>query len=571
MRELLVVFCVAALPFWSGCPSEEERQTLGGVPSGSGADAAGGQAYVPVPEGGGLGSRPPLSETLACGQPCTAETGVVGSCQEGVAVWCEGGAVACDDCRAGGRACVQPAGAAASCLRDECEGLESGTPENGGFVMQCCPNSRWCEQGSQVICDEDGRYTNKQKCLEGLDCIDGQCVPARPLVLLLFDTSGSMTWTPGGVDPPSSVVALPGCDDPLTPTTRLGISKRAFHTLFSDPLYDHVLFALQRFPQRLDPGLAPLCPGGSYSSQDQISGHVGKWAISDTAEGAWFSNNLAEILVTPFPTRATAENRTVLRSWLDFDERSTLTGTLCSSHVECLGGMCTEPGGDGTCRLLDNPDPRAAGWTPLGQSLFYSGEYLRKYVVVDGRSCLLDADCLSPTYFCQAGTCVDPNRFCRQRSIVVFSDGEDTASLGSWLDPVVQAKRFRAGLDCNVHAHCGAGFVCASSGTCQPAGLEASGNPCSALGSTCSVEDRPFPQATSAGADRLRDGLGQAIHVVVHVVDASGGLTSDSPAMAAYGGGLLVPASLASPTTLLEGIKGVIDWKDADFCANLGQ
>lgn len=569
IARLIILILILALALCSGCgESEKKHQTLIGKPD---QPDAGGNRYVVVPEGGGLGDLTPLSELLGCGQPCSDyDVDESGACTKGIAVRCEAGTVACGDCAAGGRACIAASdNSPVVCRRDDCEGVEICPKGSECYTKQCCSNTRWCEHGVQVICDEDGRYTTKQPCLEGLDCIDGQCVPARPTVLVLFDTSGSMSWTPKGDKPDPSAVIWPACDDVSAPQTRLGISKSAFHTLFSDGTYQHVLFALQRFPQHLDPALGPLCPSGAYSSQDLITGHIGKWAIADDTSGDWFVRNLAEVLLVPFPSSTDASNRAELKSWLDFQEETSLTDTPCTAHSDCPGGLCTHPGGVGTCRYLDNPELRAIGWTPLGQSLFYSGEYLRKFVVVDGRGCQLDGDCRSPTYFCEDGTCVDPNRFCRQRSIVVFSDGADTASLGSWLDPIVQAKRFRGGLDCTINAHCGAGFECIPSGTCQPVGAHESGNPCESVDGVCSLEERTFPEAVTQGADRLRDGLGRAIHLVVHVVDASGGHAGDTAAIAAYGGGLLVPADLASPTALLSGIKGVIDWKDANFCDTL--
>ncbi len=175
------------------------------------------------------------------------------------------------------------------------------------------------------------------------------------------------------------------------------------------------------------------------------------------------------------------------------------------------------------------------------------------------------ADCASDLD-CDKGKCHDPNRFCRQRSVVMFTDGIDTASEGAWVAPSIQAKRFRYGLDCKTDQDCGKGATCASSGTCQPASEAL--DPCKRLGFSCHIEheDRTFPKAFAAGFTRLRDRLGAPIRITVHVVDATGAIGYENATVAAYGGGLLVPADLASPADLLKGIRGVIDWKDANFC-----
>ena len=384
-------------------------------------------------EGGGIGEWVTPSSKLGCGQPCDDhDVTADGWCADsGVAVRCEAGVVVCEECGAVGRDCTVGDAAPARCLR-ACDGEEVCPPGGECFTLQCCGNARWCERNAQAICSPDGGNLKVQECLEGLDCIDGQCVPARPLVHVLFDTSGSMTWNPhtGGEVPGD----WPACDDPQNPQSRLGISKRAFSELFSDVQYDHVLFSLQRFPQRLDALLLPMCPGGAYETQDKITGHKGIYVIGDDETGAWFTENLGEVLLVPFPKASFDSNRDELTAWLDFAELSTTTTDACNAHSDCAGGLCTAPGtaSGGVCRTFENPELRALGWTPLGTSLYYAAEYFRKYVVVDGAPCLLNVDCLSATYICDNGTCRDPNRFCRQRSIVVFTDGVDTASLGAW-------------------------------------------------------------------------------------------------------------------------------------------
>lgn len=436
-------------------------------------------------------------------------------------------------------------------------------------MQQCCPHSRWCEPGAQVICDGTGQNSVSQPCLKGLDCYGGQCRPAHPYVHVLFDTSGSMTWTSNGADGDTTLhpelKQYPACDNPDEPILRLGKSKKAFSDLFGDPQFDHVLFGLQRFPQRLTLGLKPKCHSGAYQAQSYITGHANvKYTIPDGPDGDWFLNNLAEAVLVGFPVQSAVTNRAALQAWLDFDEIRVESEVECFKHSDCVQGLCSDPETGGKCLELENPELRAEGATPLGLSIFYAGEYLRKEVVVDGMFCLLDADCGSTAYFCKQGRCHDPNRFCRQRSLVVFTDGQDTSSPGAWYQPIVQAKRLRMGLDCTDDDDCSSGSRCAFNHTCQ--WIDHPLNPCGTVEFACPSNEKTFPEAFKSQATRLRDRHGDPIEITVHVIDATGELTEESAAIAAYGGGLWVPVDLADSVSFLKSIQGVVNWKDVNFC-----
>ncbi|MFT7622525.1 MAG: hypothetical protein ACI9WU_001698, partial [Myxococcota bacterium] len=491
----------------------------------------------------------PVSRTLGCGQPCAdVGLGTPFCAEQAIAVSCDGGVVRCEQCSSTGRGCLAEDGQA-TCTR-ECEGNKVCPPGSDCFEMICCPNARWCQDGGQAICNDLGSEVVVQPCVEGLDCVPGgQCVPARAQVLVLFDTSGSMSWSP---DETEAVTGpYPVCDDSTAPRSRLGLSKRLFTELFADTAPGTVFFALQRFPQFIAGFAEPACPAGPYDHADLITDHRGKWAISDEADGAWFENNLSEILPVPFTRAPEEDNRAQLARWLDFEEALVATDTACVFHSDCPNGMCAGAStGGGFCQELINPELRAAGWTPLGMSLFYASEIFRKHVVVDGRECALDADCQTPVHLCREGRCVDPNRFCRQRSVLVFTDGVDTASSGSWFSPVVQAKRLRAGLDCKSSEDCFEGFQCTAEDGCQPHNNP--DNPCEPLGAACPRVSHTFPQAVIEKAERIRDANGAPIRVTVHVVDVSGSTASDSAGMAAYGGGQLISSSLDDTSALLE-------------------
>ena len=515
-----------------------------------GADAA------PAPKSVSPSVAPP-SAAIGCGQPCeSAGVDAVGRCAEGVAIRCEADTVVCEDCDATDQACAADSGPAA-CHR---EGAGEEVCSSGEcFTRACLPNARWCDRGVLSRCDETGQFVESTPCQLGLDCIAAQCLPAQPFVLVLFDTSDSMNWTPTDDFADPADTTYPACDDAAAPKTRVGLSKAAFRKLFVDPHYDSVAFALMRFPQRLDPSSVPRCMAGAYLPDNTVTDHAGVYTA-----GPWFGQNLDEVLVVPFPSGEPKGNRKRLDEWLDFDEVIRVTDTVCHAHADCPGGLCTRPNGEGQCRYFDNPELRAAlGATPLGTTLFYAGEYYRQFVVREGQACAIDRDCLTVGQFCVEGKCHDPNRFCRQRSVVVFTDGFDTASIQPFYQPVVQARRLRGGLDCASNSDCNRAYHCAESGTCEP---DAGGCGVSA---SCVPDISTFPAAIPYAATRLLDANGDPIAITVHVVDVSGpfgGFGSANQAMASYGGGLTVKPELADPSTLYEGIRGVFDWKEADFC-----
>ena len=176
----------------------------------------------------------PLSDVLGCGQPCKSfDVSSKGACAGSVAVKCEDGTVVCSDCDAQGKSCLLDD--AVTCKR-ECEGEIVCPDPSSCFERVCCPNTRWCEKNAMMLCDETGREVREYPCNQGLDCYDNGCRPARPYVLVLFDSSGSMTGIVGGAPSPSAS-KWPACDDVDDPVRRLGKSKKAFSELFGNAAY----------------------------------------------------------------------------------------------------------------------------------------------------------------------------------------------------------------------------------------------------------------------------------------------------------------------------------------------
>ena len=131
-----------------------------------------------------------VSIRLGCGDTCGFSEA---RCEEGILVSCVSGTLVCEQCSSTGRRCGDADGTAA-CIR-ECEGASlPGTD----VERICCPNTRWCEGPNQTFCNDGGTDIVQTACAEGLDCVEGTCVPAQPLVHVIFDTSESMNWTPHG-------------------------------------------------------------------------------------------------------------------------------------------------------------------------------------------------------------------------------------------------------------------------------------------------------------------------------------------------------------------------------------
>ena len=437
----------------------------------------------------------------------------------------------------------------------------------GYQVKQCLPNGTWLVTS----------------CPAGEECLEDACQQMRHRVLVVFDTSGSMGWYPGttewpklcGAEPDGEcILPWPTCEDPDAPITTMGISKRVFHEFFTEE-NDGVLFALNRFPQIPDQA-SPLCEGGFNTPFVEMTDDDGSFSLPMGVE-TWFDTHLREINLVPFPATGAATNLSELAKWLDFSEWLVQTDQPCTDPLDCPDGVCLGLSiGDKKCQVFANPELRATGWTPLGKSLFYAGEYMRRYVVVDGKTCHYDIDCGSPGYYCnEQKKCFDPLRECRLNVIVLFTDGGETEHPlpSDYFSPHVQAKRLRYGLGCTVDEDCSELDYCEQNvndpGTfgCHPTHCHPTGGYC-----TNDLIDSdpaaPITLTTAGPQDRLRDYNGNGIELIINVVDASINSVHQSQAtlnsnrlIALYGGGLHVVVDLDEPADFLTQLRKTVDFK----------
>jgi len=437
-----------------------------------------------------------------------------------------------------------------------------------------------CDGGQLIKCNAYGTDWISIPCPGGTACMDGECVTLQPNVILLIDTSLSMNavvekdvypWACSGAGcPPWD---FPSCDDPADPKTRLGRVKKALEILVTSDTAEPLRIALQRFPQAGDKSAD--CDDGYYANKtkmtDDNDAHI-------APVGGWFHENLGQIMAVPFNEQGETDAGQIL-AWSDFAEEVQSTGQGCVNSWDCESGICVSD----VCHEHSNPELRGMGLTPLGKSLFYAGEYLRHFVLVEGRPCTADTDCASPHHACVEGHCRDPFASCRPNIIIVFTDGGESLNweLTDFFHPRVQAKRLCYGLGCTTNDDCLSGSTC-EGGVCKPppGEVDEGGKACTVYDFECSSDaDCPefscgfattcdgkcMPAAVSVtdghGSDHLVDHEGNPVSATVHVVDASGEEGANR-LIAAYGCGQHVSVDLADLDGLVAQVLPLFDSKN---------
>jgi hypothetical protein len=417
----------------------------------------------------------------------------------------------------------------------------------------CEPYAKWCTDDHYLaVCDGIGTGIQKVTCPAGMACFHEVCSPILHNLYVVFDTSGSMhdsvscqAW-----NEPFCQHPWPVCEVMEGAYSPLGVSKKAFHTVFADqaaagPLSNFVLF---RFPDEVD-GNSPSCSSGYYDNLSNMTGDDGSHVTPDGPE-SWFETHMQEVVSVPFPSSPGPANLNHALQWVDFVETFEPVGAVpCSVDSDCPGGACLTAEGTKLCHYHTNPELRAQGSTPLGKTMFYAGEYIRKFVVVDGRPCETTADCGNANYVCgPEGTCVDPVRHCRRNTLLLFTDGNDTENSASWdyFNPVVQAKRFHYGLGCQSDDDCLDGAVCVTPQMlCQPEGLN--------LPTVFNDSEQ--------GANTLKDSAGGHIGLTIHVVHLGGG-GGDNEKIAVSGGGQFYSVDQGDLPALIEALDAIVNAKD---------
>ena len=421
-----------------------------------------------------------------------------------------------------------------------------------------------CKNGLVEECAPDGTGWLVHGCPPGEACLNTECEPITNNLLVIFDTSGSMAS--GGIANVPCIcqscnsAPYPACEDPECPMSKLGMAKHVFNQFFDSSSIKHFNLVLTRFSLGITLPEQTTCNdmfamslgfyGQSMSDSSWIEGDDGSHVTED---GDWFDQNGHTVLCTPFPKTYDEDNLGQAKLWVNFNEEMGPTDQPCTLggvNDQCPGGYCGLYQGQKRCYYHTDPELRAIGNTPLGRSMFYAGEFYRKLIKVDGRTCEVDADCRNRNYYCTTdGVCKDPFGHCRLNLILMFTDGveEPPTSTSEFFNPQVQAKRFRYGLGCATNDDCFEGSEC-TSGKCglyvQPNG-GGSGLP--------SNTETPW---------RLSSYDGKPIEIITHVIDASDGEgAATNMAIADHGGGSYYHANTMDPEALLAQMLEMIDIK----------
>jgi len=438
---------------------------------------------------------------------------------------------------------------------DPCAGDDVCVPDGIFATCEprvCSPDPTTWRCVSPTTAEQCNAYGSSQimrTCGEGRACYGGQCELIRHNVVLVFDTSGSMhiyrdpafagknpsQCVPGGSPP--CLQPFPKCDDPASPLTLFTLSKTVFADAIAGSIGHYAQFALMRFPQREDAtNVNDLCYFGWYDWRPRVTGDDDAFA---TTEGGWFDQNRGEVVVVPFPLRNNLDNGGQLLEWLDFEERLGASDTPCQVSADCGTGQCGTLDGARRCFYHTDNELRAGGETPLGKSIYYAGEYLRRFVRVDGKACTIDANCGSAGYQCVGNVCRDPYRHCKDDYIVLLTDGQESEHKDetSFFNPVVQAKRLAFGLDCAGDADCRGGATCQDS-VCVPPGMSIN----------------TMPRVVGDGHGALAAPDGQPISVRTTVITLNG-LDFANARIALFGGGASLDVSGTDPQTFRQRLQ----------------
>ena len=444
----------------------------------------------------------------------------------------------------------------------------------------CAPGETRCAELQLEECNPAGTGWSRSQCQPGAVCRGEEgCVPFKNTLLLVFDTSGSMGEPPMGMnigqpvcicpDDPANPndgcpkLAYPACEKPLCPRTKLGLAKYIFTQIFSIISTRDLHFVMTRFPQQVTRS-AGDCTDMFGVGHYQIGIDVQHdfMSLDDgahvTEDGGWYDQQLDQILCVGYPRTDDEDTFAEARRWMDFDEQVGPTFEPCVIDDDCRAGWCdTDPAsGDRVCYRHSNPELRGISGTPLGHSLFYAAEYIRKYVAPEGKACATDADCNNVDYHCGPdGTCFDPLAHCRSVTVVLFTDGlEDPATSPSdFFNPRVQAKRMRYGLSCEVDTDCGEGAVC-------------SGHVCDGYPRPNGSAGSP-PHPFDPEPKRLYTYSERPLQVVTHVIDFGDGQGATTNRLIADdGGGRFFGVGADNPQAFIDALLNVTDIKQSLVC-----
>ena len=494
---------------------------------------------------------------------------------------CKGAKCITKGCKLGDIACASPTTA-----------LICKDPKKG-FEVQDCKDSDPCTADActpGVGCGNTPK-ADGMSCSGDKWCFQGQCTNVVNNLVVIFDTSGSMNQKVPGKT--CKVAKWPECIDAHKACNRIGVSKSVFIKALAHVDTSKTRLSMFRFPQITwsEDGPAPTtgpwspppypdCVHGYYMGYQAMTEHTVQEAVHP--DSSWYWDRLDQILCVPFPTQEGTDPKAEVLKWMDGVEElaPTVKGQF-PSHAD--------------------PELRPIGWTPIGRTFFYVGEYLRNRVVIEGLACETDADCDNVNYGCVDKKCHDPMHSCRKTTVVLFTDGGEINKATDFFAPWVQAKRLAYGLRCGDTSDCVGGAVCVcppEKPDCEPAGRmclpvdKGTGYYCESTMKSCLPEAdpgdeswcnpgggfyscQPDPMSTiTAGAVNPADNVlrtpdGKPFGVTIHVVDISGaanGPKKHSGNIARLGGGQLLSSDGVNEDNFLNSLRKAFDTGPKQGC-----
>ena len=183
--------------------------------------------------------------------------------------------------------------------------LDASAPNLPALDGPCTPGASRCAGVELDTCAPVGDGWVRTTCFPGTFCTEGACRPIAMNLILVFDTSGSMSTTvpnklcTGNKGFPSCVPAQ-GC-------TRMDVSKVVFQQALAQIDPSRVAMSLFHFPTRIDRVEALTCEEGYQTGLLAMTADSNVQRVTDKT--AWYWAFLQEVMAVPLPAEPSRGQR----------------------------------------------------------------------------------------------------------------------------------------------------------------------------------------------------------------------------------------------------------------------
>jgi MYXO-CTERM domain-containing protein len=245
-------------------------------------------------------------------------------------------------------------------------------------------------------------YINRSLLLLGLSLLPSVAsAQVKPKIMIIFDTSGSMTS--GGND------GSPLCSS-QGQSSRIYQLKVAFMEVLQGMGANEMDFALATFPMFVDPTRTPYCAADSHCNGQPPNSCAGHYYVTNAQDSEHSSSNNACKVSTHNPaTQQTASCATAACPWYTDYKNEVLKVPFGNppEKVMIYFDQQEDAGALPAGQPLTNPEVRSNDnwYTPLGKSLFYAHGYFDKEVALPA---------------------TDYRKACERLVVAMFTDGGET-------------------------------------------------------------------------------------------------------------------------------------------------